>query len=358
MKIAYLLNVGAGKESGVLKKIVEQAAVWLAQRHEVKLFMQWPDDNIWSGLKTLPVETFAPLTRRQRYTRSGLGVPQVLAWKPELVYQRFSTFYPPYRRLLKAQPVVLEVNTDDLTEYRYQRKWRSFTYHRLTRGLVLKYAAGLVYVTRNLSQKPYFTSYRKPGIVIANGIDLSQYNPLPPPNHSQPHLTFIGTPGWPWHGVEKVVQLARIFPDWRFDIVGYQRSDIDQDAPPNVFFHGMLDGDSYQKLLTKTDVSIGTLAYHKIRMQEGCPLKLRQYLAYGLPTIIAYQDTDFPEGHPLILQLPNTTDNIESHQEQIRQFVERVKGTRIARESIMSIDSTQKEHKRLEFFRECLRTWN
>jgi|GEM_PF-4169519 len=29
MKIAYLLNVGAGKESGVLKKIVEQVTVWM-----------------------------------------------------------------------------------------------------------------------------------------------------------------------------------------------------------------------------------------------------------------------------------------------------------------------------------------
>ena len=358
MKIAYLLNVGAGKESGVLKKIVEQVTVWMERGHEIKLFMQWPDDNIWSGLRTLPVETFAPPTRRQRYTRSGLGIPQVLAWKPELVYQRFSTFYPPYRRLLEAQPVVLEVNTDDLTEYRYQRRRRSFAYHRLTRGLVLSRAAGLVYVTRDLSQKPYFTSYRKPGIVIANGIDLSQYNPLPAPNHSQPHLAFIGTPGWPWHGVEKVVRLSNIFPHWQFDVIGLESDDFSKSVPSNLKFHGCLNREDYLNILAQADVGLGTLSLHIKNMEEACPLKVREYLACGLPTIIAYEDTDFPDGHPLILQLPNTPDNVESQEEPIRQFVNRTQGKRIARDSIIGIDSTQKEYKRLEFFQQCLRTWN
>ena len=354
MKIAYLLNVGAGKESGVLKKIVEQVTVWITRGHEVKLFIQWPDSHIWSALQSLPVEIFPPPTRRQRYSRSSLGVPQILRWNPEIVYQRFSTFYPPYKRMMDSVPVVLEVNTDDLTEYRHQLSWRSFTYHRLTRSLVLKRAAGLVYVTRALAQKPYFACYGKPGIVLANGIDLSRYHLLPAPNHLQPHLAFIGTPGWPWHGVEKVVRLAQLFPEWHFDVVGYQKKDIDLTPPANLIFHGLLDGNSYQKLLAQTDVAIGTLAYHKIRMQEGCPLKLRQYLAYGLPTIIAYQDTDFPQGHPLILQLPNTANNIDSRKEEIRQFVLRSQGKRIDRASITNIDSNQKELQRLDFFQQCL----
>jgi glycosyltransferase involved in cell wall biosynthesis len=358
MKIAYLLNVRAGKESGVLKKVVEQGTIWQDQGHEVKLFVQSPDANLWSGLRTLPVEIYPPPTRWQRYFGCSLGVPEVLRWKPDLVYQRFTTYFPSYKHLMDSLPVVLEVNTDDLTEYRYQLRWRAFTYHRLTRGLTLKRAAGMVYVTRDLSQKCYFTSYGKPSIVLANGIDVSQYDPLPAPHNSQPHLAFIGTPGWPWHGVEKVVQLARLFPDWHFDIVGYHKNDIEENVTENVICHGLLNRESYQNLLAQTDVAIGTLAYYKIQMQEGCPLKLRQYLVYGLPTMIAYQDTDFPQGHPLILQIPNTPDNIETQQESMRQFVQRAQGKRIERDSIIRIDSTQKEIQRLEFFQQCLHTWN
>ncbi len=39
-------------------------------------------------------------------------------------------------------------------------------------------------------------------------------------------------------------------------------------------------------------------------------LKVREYLAAGLPVVIGYQDTDFLDGAPFILQVPNEPDGI------------------------------------------------
>ncbi|MBN1844594.1 MAG: glycosyltransferase family 4 protein [Sedimentisphaerales bacterium] len=354
MKIAYLLYTGAAGESGVLKKIAEQAGQWLSQGAAVKLFIQNAGRGIWPGLKDLDVVTFVPGSRRERFSRRGLGVGAVLDWQPELVYQRFDTYWPAWGYLMRQVPTVLEVNTDDLTEYRLQRNRRSYWFHRATRGLTLKKAAGLVFVTRALAARPYFARYRRPSIVIANGISLEAYKPLSPAQNDQPRLVFIGTTGWPWHGVEKVVRLAGLAPQWQFDIVGYTAADVPVPASDNVIFHGHLSQDEYERILARADVGIGTLAFHKIHMEEGCPLKIRQYLAYGLPIILAYEDTDFPEGHPMILRLPNTPDTVEANLGAIRRFVESVKGRRIDRSSIRGIDTAEKERERLRFFAHCL----
>jgi hypothetical protein len=85
-------------------------------------------------------------------------------------------------------------------------------------------------------------------------------------------------------------------------------------------------------------------------MQEACPLKTREYLAYGLPVVIGYKDTDFPRGEDFLLQLPNREDNVRQELPAIREFVLRWKGKRVPRDAIAHIDGVTKELARLEFF--------
>jgi hypothetical protein len=96
-------------------------------------------------------------------------------------------------------------------------------------------------------------------------------------------------------------------------------------------------------------VALGSMALHRNLMNEASPLKVREYLAYGIPTIIGYHDTDFPDGHPFILELPNEENNVESNLDKIRRFVSEVKGRRIERETIAHIDVKIKELQRFKF---------
>jgi len=52
----------------------------------------------------------------------------------------------------------------------------------------------------------------------------------------------------------------------------------------------------------RADVAIGALATYRKGMKETSTLKVREYLAYGLPVILDHHDPDFfepiaPEGH-------------------------------------------------------------
>jgi hypothetical protein len=92
-------------------------------------------------------------------------------------------------------------------------------------------------------------------------------------------------------------------------------------------------------------------------MEEASPLKVREALAFGIPLILAYRDTDL-EGLDAdwLLRLPNTPDNISENVEAIKSFAYRMMGRRVERALIESrIDQHAKEQERLAFFAEILK---
>jgi hypothetical protein len=132
--------------------------------------------------------------------------------------------------------------------------------------------------------------------------------------------------------------------------------DVSQPVPPNLHMHGFLERQDYEPLFVQADVAVGTLAMHRIQVDERSTLKFGEYMAYGLPTIIAYHDTNLPETSPYVLQIPNTPDNIETHLEAIRQFVADMRGVRVPRDHVAHMDVRQKEAARLAFFRQVVDT--
>jgi hypothetical protein len=169
-----------------------------------------------------------------------------------------------------------------------------YFYNRLTRNIDLSRAAGLVSVSRELLSLPVFNRYGKLTRVIANGIDLSRVMELPAPNNSRPRLVFIGTPGYPWHGVEKLAMLANAFPDLMIDVIGYDTlgAAVSMDE---YCFTWISDFSIFQQIIGGADVAIGSLALHRNNLNEASPLKNRECLAYGLPSILPYIDTDLDE---------------------------------------------------------------
>jgi len=186
--------------------------------------------------------------------------------------------------------------------------------------------------------------------VLANGIDLGAFPSLPAPANDAPRVLFVGYGGCAWHGLDKIVELARALPRWRFDLVGVER--VAGGVPANVILHGVLERERYEGLAARADAALGTLALHRKSMEEASPLKTREYLAYGLPTVVGYDDTDFPDGHPLLLRLPNTEDNVAAGVERIRAFVEGARGRRVPRADVRHLDVGAKEEQRLAFFDE------
>jgi glycosyltransferase involved in cell wall biosynthesis len=260
----------------------------------------------------------------------------------------------PVHRLATIAPVVGEINTNDLEQHKELGTFLSL-YNRLTRGILLKRVSGLVSVSEELSKDTSYSTYRKPMRVISNGIDLSAFQPLDAPNNETPRLVFIGTPGYSWHGVDKLVELARVFPDLHIDIVGYDQLPEFEPLPPNLTLHGYLGADRYRKVMAKCDLAISTLALHRKGMEEACPLKTRECLAYGLPMVLPYVDTDLKDlDADFLLKIPNKEDNIQTHGQGIRDFAYRMRGQRVERKLIASINQVAKEAERIHFFEEII----
>lgn len=349
MRVAYLVHFRGGRETGIYRKVREHVTEWSRRGVEVGLFvatdaagsMDWADIPETKRIELLPGRPVLSIAARERLASA------LRHWRPDVVYARHGLVYPGFIRIARAIPTVLEINADDIPEFRLTSSWR-YAYGRASRSLLLRAAAGFVFVTRELARSASFTSFRKPWVAIGNGIELAAFPTLPAPGNDRPRLLFVGHPHSPWHGLEHAGQLASAFPDWHVDVVGPTVEEL-ADAPPNLRFHGRRQPDEYLPHVAGADVAIGSLALYRNHMDEASPLKVREYLARGIPTIIGYEDTDFPEPVPFLLQIPNRPDGVERSLPEIHAFVERSRGTRVPRESIGHLDVSGKEASRLAF---------
>jgi hypothetical protein len=363
MRIAYVsLHWPRTITSGVGKKMSDQLQIWRELGHEAQLFMHthpYPDQKLLLPAQVIEYQTVPGIrgkikTETNRIDAISRLIKAVEAYRPDVIYLRSGMYAYPLHKLFQVAPVVMEINSNDVSEHRHLGIVYYF-YNRLTRNIDLSRAAGLVSVSRELLSLPVFNRYGKLTRVIANGIDLSRVMELPAPNNSRPRLVFIGTPGYPWHGVEKLAMLANSFPDLMIDVIGYDTLGAAA-SMTNVVLHGYLTSQSYQQIIGGADVAIGSLALHRNNLNEASPLKTRECLAYGLPSILPYIDTDLDEViSDTLLKIPNQEDNVLNYGRAIYDFAYRMRGRRIDRQLIGPlIDMHAKETKRIDFFEEII----
>lgn len=359
MRIAYVsLHWLRTLNSGVGKKIQRQMSAWENAGHEVKFFMH--------AAKREDESPFVP-GEIVYYTESGKLVNElkrvsaiypllkaVRAFHPDLIYIRYGMYVYPVHRLAEIAPLVEEITTNDLSQHGGLGVLYGM-YNRITRGILIRNTSGLVCLSHELANAPFNAKYQKPTIVIGDGIDMENIQPLIAPKNEKPQIAFIGSPDSLWQGVDKLPALALACPDLEIHIIGYSNLDNGIDIPENLHLYGYLNTETYQKVLAKMDCAIGSLALHRIQLNESSPLKTRECLAFGLPMILPYHDTDF---HHLeidfLLKIPNTEDNIQTHAESIREFAYRMRGQRVDRTSIAHLNQEVKEKERLLFFKQVI----
>ncbi len=351
MRISYLCYWNPREGDGVSQKIASQLALWRSSGHDAELFLLSPAPPGASSLAT-PERTFLfeGMVERTSATRSLLAA--IRRYGPDLVYLRYDFFLPPPLRLMRRFPTVVEINSDAQAEAR-ARSTTAALYERAQRQLIMRRAAAAVCVTHELAGG-LRGGQRPPEVeVISNGIELDGIDPLPAPTRSSPRLAYLGDRSY-WQGVDKIFSLAEASPDWEFDLIGVEP----HHSRTNVTCHGFLSADRYEPILAEADVALGTLALHRKRMNEACALKVRRYLAYGLPVVMGHEDTDFIGSDPwFLLRLPNAERNVVDNLDRIHSFVTEVKGRRVARPEIsQQVSAAVKEEERLALFARLTRS--
>ena len=349
IRIACLVHGVAGRDSGVRRLILDQAAAWANADPgvQVGLFVRCEagSEDAWRSEQNVVGVRSSRFGMPGRFLARELLSAQVAMWRPDVIYLRHSTVSPSVLALAAAFPTVVGGDLDDLDELRLRSRLR-FWYMRFTRERLLRRARRIMVVTSEIAQHPSIRRVNKPVDVFPNTIDVAAYPELPAPESESPRLVFIGAPGLPWAGVDKIVRLARAFPRWYFDIIGSDPEEL-PGAPPNVVAHGPMTREDYLPIMGGADVAIGPLALHRKHLSETSALKVAEYLAYGIPVILASMETAFPDGAPFLLQLPNAEGNVEGAIDEIRRFVKEWRGRRVPRDAISAIDAKVVEPARL-----------
>lgn len=351
MKIAYILEWDISKDSGVLNKVLSQTKIWKEQGHDVIIFAITPNKRNEckiNYIKQYSIDVRLLKGSLKTYLNKIISIKKVQKdleeFKPDIVYIRQSIWYPGIDKLLSSFNSIMELNTDDLNEIKLLPKIKQYVY-LYGREKMIRSIKGFVSVSYEIEE--LYKKYNKPIVTIANGYDISKIPKFEKHKNKRKQVIFVGSPDQPWHGVEKIVYMAKKLPEFDFHIVGPILNLSEKIN--NLTFHGYLEKKELFELYKKMDVGIGTLSLYKKKMQEASTLKVREYIAFKLPVILGYKDTDL-DGKEYVLNIGNYENNVIDNIEKIRKFINN--SEELSKKINPTIISYEvKEKKRLEFFK-------
>src|SRR4051794_34675260 len=100
-------------------------------------------------------------------------------------------------------------------------------------------------------------------------------------------MVMVCTEFVPWHGLDKVLSGLQHVPsgDYELHLAGrLSDSQMKEIANlPSVINHGPVKESELKALYTSCNVGLSCFAFERKGMQEGSTLKVREYLASGLP---------------------------------------------------------------------------
>lgn len=359
MKIAYIIDWNINADSGVLKKVAAKISIWESMGHEVHFCIVssntqnqfLPDNSHHVTVFETPEMKWLPGAGFKKYFGRTKAFHDLSVYLRKLsvdvIYFRQTRWYFPMDALFSSIPTIMEVNSDDLSEKKLTGSKINLLISAWGNKRLIRKIKGIVAVTHELANLYQKESLKI--VTISNGVIVKE-NVAEYQKQNRPQLIFVGTPGQAWHGVEKVYEMAEKLPGFDFNIVGPSKpKDINYE---NIIFHGYLNATKLGELYKLIDVGIGTLSLYLNNMSEACPLKVREYLSYGIPVIVGYKDVDV-DGRDFVLHIGNYEGNVTDNIENIRSFVELFYGNRIDKNIINPlIDLNEKEKKRLTFIRE------
>ncbi len=176
-----------------------------------------------------------------------------------------------------------------------------------------------------------------PFINIDNGIDIHLI-PKRTEKKSQDgktHLLAVASM-CEWHGYERIIRGIGVWQNEKkenyvLDLVGdegdgslskWKELVHELGLEKQVVFHGRKTGDALTEMYNMATIGLSSLAMYKVGFQSGSVLKLREYMARGLPFIYAHDDPHMSADLPWCLKIPN--DDSTVNMDSVDEFVKKI----------------------------------
>jgi hypothetical protein len=85
---------------------------------------------------------------------------------------------------------------------------------------------------------------------------------------------------------------------------------------------GSKSGKELDDIFSKSTLAIGSLAIYRQKLEEACALKIREYMARGIPFIYSAKDPDIEQNSSFSLELSNDNRPIDFN--KIIEFIENI----------------------------------
>jgi len=127
---------------------------------------------------------------------------------------------------------------------------------------------------------------------LQQAVDYERFANLPPDTPAdiaaipRPVLGYVGAVDWYTMDVPLIEHVARVRPDWHWVFIG-SKSNVVQLSAPNVHFLGPKRYSELPRYYRHIDVCVLPWDQHNAFTSYGSAIKVREYLATGIPAVIS-----------------------------------------------------------------------
>lgn len=353
MQGLYVTNLDLNKSPGYESKFLGQIAGFNDWGININLICFSPNNEIciktFGNTKNksphnhqfIPIHFGGILIRRFHLLKTAFK--QIENQNPQFIYFRYPRSEPLFLFFLKLIKIKYPkiIILSEIPTYPYDQEGQKLTnfsqktmifLDKTTRNFLKKYIDKIVVVAY---QGEVFGIS---SITIQNGIDVSSTPIMPLQKTLNQAINIIGVGNIEfWHGYDRVIlglQQYYASPlqtyNLNFHIISPETQEIkrlkilvqEKKLSEYVIFHGFQQQDNLEILFAQCQIAIGDLGSYRKGLKETSALKIRDYIARGIPYISCVYDRDIPENFPYCLKV--ASDDSLINMDDVIQFVEQV----------------------------------
>jgi hypothetical protein len=221
----------------------------------------------------------------------------------------------------------VKANRSFYTSYRFYNE-------KFLQARFARFADLIVGVTHELSD--YYGSLNPAAVryTLSNGIEPERFPSRNPPAYDGSGIMCLFLSGSVnyWHGLDRFLNGLKQYKGNKkihLTVAGLAHQEYRSYRYANknvsVDFTESADGEELNSLFNTHHIGIGSLALHRMGLKEASVLKVREYIARGIPFILGYNDTDLmnaPEFRSYYIKVP--ADESSVNIEELLRFADSV----------------------------------